>query len=104
MENIDTHIYICKDRQLKRLCIGDHNTIDNTFIVKFKHSPTNIPWLAVKRILHYLYGTLSFDLNLTRKSDRSLSLSMVLLILIGLVMLKDESILIVILIFLLGKK
>jgi len=100
MENIDTHIYICKDRQLKRLCIGDHNTIDNTFIVKFKHSPTNIPWLAVKRILHYL----SFDLNLTRKSDRSLSLSMVLLILIGLVMLKNESILIVILIFLLGKK
>ena len=70
-------------------------------IVQFKHSPTNIHWSAIKRILPYLYGTLSFDLNLTRKCD--LSLLMDLVILIGFGVLKTENLLIVLLLFFLSK-
>lgn len=39
---------------------------------QFMHRPTDVHWLAVKRILRYLAGTLSHGIFLSRQSPQTL--------------------------------
>jgi len=41
-------------------------------VCQFMHAPTNSHWAAVKRILHYLRGTASHGLHITRSSSFAL--------------------------------